>query len=49
MAIDALMLIAAEAGEAGESAEINPFWYGGTALVVFLLLLFIVTRWNIYR
>ena len=49
MAIDALMLIAAEAGEAGESGEINPFWYGGTAMVVQLLLLFIVTRWNIYR
>lgn len=49
MAIDALMLIAAEAGEAGEAGETNPFIYGGTALVVLLLLLFIVTRWNIYR
>jgi len=44
------MLRAAEAaGEAGESGEINPYIYGATALVVLLLLLFIVTRWNINR
>lgn len=49
MFYNALSLIAAEAGEAGESGEINPFIYGGVALVILLLLLFIVTRWNIYR
>lgn len=49
MFFNALNLVAAEAGEAGESGEINPFIYGGVALVVLLLLLFIVTRWNIYR
>lgn len=45
--MNALVLAAEAAGES--EGEISPFWYGGTALVVLLLLLFIVTRWNIYR
>jgi hypothetical protein len=49
MFFNALSLVAAEAGAAGESDEINPFIYGGVALVVLLLLLYVVTRWHIYR
>lgn len=45
-----LMIAASEAaGEASEHGEINPFVYGGTTLVVLLLLLFMVTRLNLNR
>jgi hypothetical protein len=39
----------AEAAEEHSEGEINPFIYGGTGLVVLLLLLFIVTRFNVNR
>jgi len=44
-----ILLLAAEAAGAEEGPEIGPFIYGGTALVVLLLLLFVVTRFNIDR
>lgn len=50
MWINTIAVVAAEAAEeAGEHSEINPFFYGGTALVVLLALLFVVTRFNVYR
>lgn len=50
MSIHTIALVASEtAEEAGEHSEINPFIYGATALVVLLLLLFLVTRFNVDR
>ncbi len=49
MSIHALAAIATEATEQAESPEISPYIFGGTALVVLLLLLFLVTRMNINR
>ncbi len=41
--------LASEAEDGGEVAHVSPFWYGGVALGVLLLLLFLVTRLNIDR
>ncbi len=50
MSINTIALVAAEASEkASEGTEINPWFYGATALIVLLALLFVVTRYNIDR
>lgn len=50
MSIHSLAIAASEAvGESGEHSETSPFLYGGVALVVLLLALFVVTRFNIDR
>lgn len=50
MSIHSFFAASAEAAEgAAEHSEINPYFYGGTALVVLLLALFFVTRLNLNR
>lgn len=52
MSINSVVLAVQSASEAAEEhseGEINPYIYGATALVVLLLLLFIVTRFNVNR
>jgi hypothetical protein len=50
MSIHTIALVASEAAEeAGEAGEINPYLYGATALVVLLLALFVITRFNVDR
>jgi hypothetical protein len=41
--------VASETAEEGEVAHTSPFVYGGFALVVLMLLLFLTTRLNIDR
>lgn len=49
-AIVVLSALASEAAEGGaEEAHPSPYLYGGVALIVLLLLLFLVTRLNIDR
>ena len=50
MPIHTLLLLSGEvAEESGEHARINPYVYGGTALVLLLVLLFLVTRLKVER
>lgn len=50
MSIHSIALATSEAAaEAGEQSQTSPIVYGVFALVVLLLLLFVVTRFNIYR
>ncbi len=48
-AVVVLSALASEAAEGVEESHPSPFLYGGVALVVLLLLLFLVTRLNIDR
>ncbi|MCB0916554.1 MAG: hypothetical protein H6525_10495 [Actinobacteria bacterium] len=50
MSIHSIALAASEAAaESGEHSGTPPVVYGVFALVVLLLLLFVVTRFNVYR
>ncbi len=50
MSIEAFVLAASEvAGEASEHSETSPYLYGAFALVALLGLLFVVTRFHVYR
>ena len=48
-AVVVLSALAAETAEGAEEAHPSPFWQGGIALGVLLLLLFLVTRLNVDR
>ena len=50
MSIHSFFVASSEAAEgAAEHSEISPYLYSGTALVVLLLALFLVTRLNLNR
>jgi hypothetical protein len=48
-AVVVLSALAAETAEGAEEAHVSPYWYGGVALAVLLLLLFLVTRLHVDR